>query len=123
MKTIAIATALTDQGLARVEVSEDGKDVARLLMNEVQLSECIDRLAAIREQMTNPIAATLDPSEIMVPTMQPQWRVVPAETDQGVRGTLLALRHPGKGWNGFLFDGEQAKELGQTLLDWSEGTA
>lgn len=95
------------QALLRYELLEDDRVIIQMYLEDVplahmffeapELSSLIDGLAALRGRMGDPVADQLDPGSRLQAVVDPVWRVEPNSA-----GKLLALRHPGLGWQGFL---------------------
>lgn len=101
-----------DRAAVELEVHLQGKPISRMALNPAALDSLIANLGALRAQMTQPIPASIEPGAKVETVLNPSWR-----TDIQAQGPLLAIRHPGFGWQGFLIHPEQGRTLGQGLID------
>ena len=78
----------------------------------------IHNLARARMALNEPVTPELELGSRVPAESQPAWRV--SQQQIGVeQTTLLALRHQGMGWLGFLLERDRAKLIGQAILDHS----
>lgn len=103
-----------DRANAELEFRIQGKPVSRMALGPAALDDLIANLGALRAKMTQPVPTTISPGAKVETVVNPSWR-----TDVQAQGPLLAIRHPGYGWQGFLIHPEQARVLGQGLIDIS----
>ncbi|MBD3837029.1 hypothetical protein [Brevundimonas sp.] len=101
-----------DRAKVELEFQLQGKAVSRMALSPTALDDLIANLGALRAQMTQPIPAAIEPGAKVETVVNPSWR-----TDIQAQGPLLAIRHPGFGWQGFLIHPEQGRTLGQGLID------
>lgn len=73
-------------------------------------------VAKVRSELPDPVAPTLDPGSRLEAIGDPAWR-----TEMSEYGPMLALRHPGLGWLGFVIPGHEAQKLGEALVALSRG--
>jgi hypothetical protein len=102
---------------AILEMHEDGKPLAHLYLDAAELEGLIRDLAKIRATMADQVAPALDPGGRLDLERSPAWI---ADTRDG--NAVLALRHPGMGWLGFLLEMEKAQAIGTALLSRSTPT-
>lgn len=116
---LALLEGANQMQMAIVDM-DAGQVLGWVAMDETDVSRHIDRVGEIRAMMAEPVAPTLDPGSRMSPPPLSGWKVIPVRAD-GVAdpGTLLALRHPGKGWLGWFLQESEAREIGQALIDWA----
>ncbi|MGF7005790.1 hypothetical protein [Aminobacter sp. BE322] len=101
--------------LAFIQMNQDGTAVAYMTVDAATLEGIIHALAHVRAKMTEEVSPTLDPGARLEAVPSPAWRV--PGTHSGAEGVLLALRHPGLGWLGFLLDEPRSRELGRALIE------
>jgi hypothetical protein len=120
MGRITVFSGLSeDRNTAAVEIREDEKPLAHAIFDAAELEGFIRTLAQLRWHMTEEVSPELDPGARVEYVEWPAWRVPDRHT--GPSGTtLLALRHPGLGWLGFLFPHEVGRTVAQALIDWSK---
>ena len=105
-----------DKQSAVVEMREDDKALAHMTFDAATLEGLIRRLGECRATMTETVADELDPGSRLEVLPFPAWKV--PDTHSGPSGTLLlALRHPGLGWLGFLLEEARARQIGTALTN------
>jgi len=97
-----------------LEMQEDGQPLARMYFDAATLEDLIRDLARCRSHLTEAVAPELDPGARIETERFPAWRV--PDTHSGP-GTVLALRHSGMGWLGFLLEAERAQAIGKALIE------
>ena len=102
-----------DRQTAVLEMHEDGNPLAHMLVDASTLEAVIRQLAVLRSQMAEEVTPALDPMSRLEAVPQPAWLVPNQHSGPG--GVLMALRHPGYGWLGFLLEKENAHALGKAL--------
>lgn len=89
----------------------DGVSVAGEL-DAQDVEKFIEAFGAIRAGMSDAVPEKLDPMPRLPTTEHPHWHVY----DPRPEGHLLAIRHPGFGWLGFLLAEDAATALAGWLL-------
>lgn len=105
-------TLSPDSKTVRLEMLHDGKSMGWVDADAAGVEGFIEILVAHRAAMSDPVPKKLDPIPRLPTTENPNWWVYDPKPD----GHMLALRHPGFGWLGFLLDGESAISLAGFLL-------
>lgn len=103
-----------DRRLAIMELREDGVPLAHVTWEAPELEAVIDALMRLRANMAEPVPTTREPVYRLEVIENPQWDV-PAVHSGALDRTVLALRHPGKGWLGFSLPRADAQKLGRAL--------
>jgi hypothetical protein len=93
----------------RLELDADDTPLGHIYMDGATLEAFISELGKCRSQLAEQVTPELDSMARIEAVHASAWRVtsVPA-------GRMLALRHPGLGWLGFVLEG-QAKEISEAL--------
>jgi hypothetical protein len=105
-----------DKETAVIELHEDGKALAHITLDAASLEGVIRELGRVRSNMNEIVPLELDPGARIETTPPSSWRV-PGAHNGPTETLLLALRHPGLGWLGYLFDEVNARKLGKALLE------
>lgn len=101
-----------------LELRQDEKALARIILDAPTVHDLIRNLAKCRAALLETIAVELDPGARIEVTQSPAWRI--PDKHSGSFGTVLALRHPGMGWLGFVIEPERAQQIGQALIGASQ---
>jgi hypothetical protein len=97
-----------------LEIHDDGKPLAHIVVDAAMLEGIIRGLGACRSAMAEAVPGELDPGARLEVTPLPAWTI--PNRHSGPNGTLLlGLRHPGLGWLGFLLEEERARQIGSAL--------
>ena len=103
-----------------VNMIVDGADVVSAKLVPSQAEALIEQLGFARASLSEQVSSDLSPCETLsFATVDPAWRT---STDVMVDGSAadgisLALRHSGYGWLCFLLPHEEARALGQWLVE------
>ncbi|MGJ4893809.1 hypothetical protein ACQR2B_06445 [Bradyrhizobium oligotrophicum] len=90
-----------------LEMQEDGKPLAHMLLDGASAEGLIHQIGHWRSQLEDEVSPALDPKSLLHAIVDPGWMIDGAK-HEGRR--LLAMRHPGLGWIAFLIpDGEATK--------------
>lgn len=81
-----------------------------------ELDTLVRTLADLRALMSDPVPRTLDPGARLTVLSDPAWQVKPPAPGTGRDVAVLALRHPGLGWLGFLLPQLEAAALGHGFV-------
>jgi hypothetical protein len=102
-----------DRQEAVIELWLDEQPLGHIFLDPATLEKHIRDCAAHRAQMPDEVPRDLDPgSRLEGSVYDPIWRI-PAQRHEG--GRILALRHPGIGWLGFVIPEHEAKSLAEWL--------
>lgn len=82
-------------------------------LDAAEIEALIDQLAAARAALTPSAPMDVDARTRLRVLPDPRW-IVPA--DDRYEGRVLALRHPGLGWLGFLFPRSEALQVARWLV-------
>jgi hypothetical protein len=82
-----------------------------LIHDAGQVDDLIAGLEFLRRGMIEQVPPTLDPGSRLDSIIGPAWRATDTPD-----GPVLAFRHPGLGWLGFLLPAEGRRQLGEWLL-------
>jgi hypothetical protein len=82
-------------------------------LDAAEIEALIDQLAVARAALAPMVPADVDPGTRVRVLSDPRW-VIPA--DDQYDGRVLALRHPGLGWLGFLFPRPEALQVARWLV-------
>jgi hypothetical protein len=105
-----------DRESAVFEIKEDGKALAHMICDAPAVETIIRQLAVCRKSLSDGVAPELEAFARVEVEQYPGWKV--PDTHNGPNSSvLLALRHPGMGWLGFLFEEMEARRVGKALLD------
>ena len=111
MAEFKLLSRLTDDNTELVmEMHRDGQAVGHLQVTPAEVEILIRHLSDQREKMNEEVPRDLDVGTRLVCTKEPIFRV---EADPD--GVILALRHPGIGWLGFLLSPPLAAVLAVRL--------
>ena len=105
-------------------VDRRGRALAHVALETPELDSLVRSLADLRAAMGDPVPATLDPGARLTVLVDPAWqtRLPAAGTGpEGGAAAVLALRHPGLGWLGFLLPRAEAAALGHSLTRLAAG--
>lgn len=110
-------SAVLAEDRSRAALSLSGEDVpgAHVELGATEVSETVERLAAIRAGMLPEVDRELKPGQRLPAVADPIWRAV---VDSG--RIMLAVRHPGFGWLAFELPPGSAGGLGRFLTQSSE---
>jgi hypothetical protein len=98
----------------------DGADVVSAKLVPSQAEALIEQLGFARASLSEQVSSDLSPRETLsFATVDPAWRTSTDVMVDGsaVDGISLALRHSGYGWLCFLLPHEEARALGQWLVE------
>jgi hypothetical protein len=107
------AVPTDDRQSAVLQMHEDGKPLAHMILDAASLEGLIRDLARVRARLAEEVTPELDPGARIDIEASPAWKI--PRTHTGPPGVVLALRHPGVGWLGFLLDKERAQAIGKAL--------
>lgn len=111
-----LAGVSADRDTTVIEMHEDGKPLAHMFVDAATLEGLIRQLGQCRAAMNETVADEIDPGARIETLPSPGWRI--PDTHSGPSGTvLMALRHPGLGWLGFLLEEARAREIGAALTN------
>lgn len=97
-----------------------GEVLAHIVLETPELDILIRTLADLRTALSDPVPASLDPGARLVALANPAWQVKPPAPGTGQDGAVLALRHSGLGWLGFLLSRAEAATLGYSLVQLAQ---
>jgi hypothetical protein len=105
----------TDEVVLQFEENE--KPLAHMTFFAADAEGLIQNLGSARAKLAEKVTPELEPgSRIAVMPNAPAWRIT---NTHGVQNTtLLALRHEGFGWVGFLLEPERALAIAKALMDF-----
>jgi hypothetical protein len=116
MARIAIHCAATeDREQVVIEIRDGDRGLAHAILDASDTEALIRRLGQLRAALNDPVPGELDPGARIEFANAPAWKV--PDTHSGPSDLVLALRHPGLGWLGFLLEAERAKEIGTALIE------
>jgi hypothetical protein len=101
-----------DERTARLEFAFEDGHKSSVNMDSADMDALIENFATVRAAMSDPVPEQLDPIPRLPTTEAPKWWVYDPRPD----GHMLALRHPGFGWLGFLLPQESALSLAGFLF-------
>ena len=93
-----------------------GQPLAHVALETPEVDQLMQRLAELRAAMNEAVPAALDPGVRLVLLVDPAWQLKPLLPGKGQDGAVLALRHPGLGWLGFLLPQSKVAALGHGLV-------
>ena len=105
-----------DRKRALLQMCADGEPLAHMIFDGAFLEREIRDLARFRTNIVEPVAEELEAGMDLEIQRAPKWEV-PAQHSGPKGHVLMALRHEGYGWTGYMLEPEQARELGQALID------
>lgn len=116
MGRMTLAPGLSeDRQMAVLEMREDNIPLAHMIVDAATLEGVIRDLAKCRASMAEAVTPELDPGARLEAEAFPAWRI--PDTHSGPADLkLMALRHPGIGWVGFLLEPERAQAIASGLL-------
>jgi len=91
----------------------DGEPKAHMLLDAFELETLIHNLSMVRLELADGVTPALEAGMRLHIVIDPVWRT---EASLSPSGAVLALRHPGHGWVGFVHPPHEARALGQTLV-------
>ena len=100
-----------------LELLKEDQLIGNIQYDAASLEAVVQQLAACREALADPVSPRLEPVARLNSTqICPAWRI--PTNHSGPQGTLLlALRHPGFGWLGFILDEARARKMGKLLIE------
>ncbi len=110
---------LNDNHSLQLDIFEDGKRKAYLLMTAVEVDNLTHALSKLRRNMKPEVVRTLPEGAKIEGEMDPIWAV---PSDKKAPDKVLMLRHFGFGWLSFFLPGESAQKLGEALLSGQSQT-
>jgi hypothetical protein len=118
MSTMSIAAVLSeDRRCLIIETRQDDATIARVIYGAPEVAYLLDLIANQRARMVDEVVPTLDPGSRFKAIGYPAWWAG-NEMPDGLRA--LALRHPGFGWLGFVFNRQQAAALSSAIRPAAE---
>lgn len=110
-----------DRKTVTLELWDEEKPYAHIIYEAPEVALLIEQLAGHRAQMADEVVRELDPGALVRGTVDPVWVTQPTPASHP-GGASVILRHPGLGWLGFLFPPNEAKKLGDWLLQSSQAS-
>ncbi|MFG1481038.1 hypothetical protein V5F53_20660 [Xanthobacter sp. V4C-4] len=101
-----------DRQAVRLSLDGEADPAAWVELDAAELSQAVERLAALRGNMVPEVVRELDPGARIMAIQDPIWRAV---VDDG--RIMLAVRHPGLGWLAFELPPGSAASLGHFLVE------
>ena len=101
-------------------VDRRGRALAHVALQAPELDSLVRQLAELRSCLGEPVPRTLDPGARLVALVDPVWQAKPLSSPDAPDGVVLALRHPGLGWLGFLLPWPEAAMLGNSPTDFAQ---
>ena len=95
-----------------IELAEFGTPLGHILFAASDVETLLLRIAEVRASMTEQVIPQLEPVFRIATVEEPAWRVSNPMPD-GRR--ILALRHPGFGWLGFVMRQDLADDIARGL--------
>lgn len=95
-----------------LSISQDGEDLAFAELSPPDVEEVLELLGKARAELIDHVPTTIDRGTRMKLIVEPGWST-PANPSPD--GKAFAIRHPGYGWFGFLFNWTEAKRLAAYL--------
>jgi hypothetical protein len=105
-----------DQRTATIVLRMQDDPLGHMILDAAGLELLIKNLAGARAVMEEPVGREIAPGTELVSVLDPAWRTR-SPPHPSIPGPLLALRHPGFGWVSFVLPDNEARSLGQWLLD------
>lgn len=109
-----VASRAPDGEHVQIQLDMNDKPLGYILFDGATAELHAIAVAKVRSELPDPVAPTLDDGSRVEAIANPAWRL-----DQTEIGPILALRHPGLGWLGFVFPPHEAKHIGEVLLELS----
>lgn len=103
-------------------LSRHGQVLAHVALETPELESLLRSLVDLRATMSEPVPALLDPGTRLAMLANPAWQVSPPARGMDQYEAVLALCHPGLGWQGFLLSRSEALALGQSLIQLTSRT-
>lgn len=120
MASMTLEKALSvDRKRGLLQMCADGEPLAHMIFDGAFLEREIRDLARFRTNLIEPVADEMKPDQELEIQRDPKWQI-PDKHSGPKDQVLMALRHEGFGWTGFMMDAEQARELGQALIDQAD---
>ena len=107
-----------DRTKAILLIAHQGVTMGHIILDAPELDHLIQGLGTTRANMAEAVVENLDPGARLLATINPAWQTRPPHERDGV---VLAIRNPGLGWLGHLLPPHEARAMGQSLLDLSQG--
>jgi hypothetical protein len=95
-----------------LQIEEGERALAHIRLPATELQNMLQRLAALRAEMREPVERSAEEARTMPTARDPSWSIGFMEADGAA---VLALRHPGFGWLAFHLPRERAASLGDAL--------
>jgi len=95
-----------------IELARDGKSLGRVIFAASDVEALLLSIAEVRSSLREQVIPELEPKFRIATVEEPAWRIS-NPTPDGRR--MLALRHPGFGWLGFLLDRDRANAISRGL--------
>lgn len=102
-----------DRSTIGIEVSAPGREPLFMEMSPAEADEMISDIARVRMGLSDAVPEVLEPRAIIPAVWDPIWRPSEKPPRRGYRG--IDVRHPGYGWQRFVFDRRTAKEIAAHL--------
>jgi hypothetical protein len=113
MGTMSAGISLIDSKSIHMNIMEDGKRIAFIVMSATDIDELTRALSKLRANLTPEVSRTLPVGTTVDGEMDPLFAV---PTDPKAPDKLLVIRHFGLGWLSFFLPAESALKLGNLLL-------
>ena len=107
-----------DRNTATFTLTMDGHPLGHIILEPPDVEDLIQKAAAIRASMAESVPNEIEPTARLLAADDPIWNTKIPTSSPGPR-VLLTFRHPGLGWLANLLPREEARKLGQSLLDLS----
>lgn len=109
-----------DRKRALLQMCADGEPLAHMICDGAFLEREIRDLARFRANIVEPVPQEPQPDKSLEVVRAPSWAV--PHTHSGPKGdVMMALRHPGYGWVGFMLEPERARALAAALIEQADG--
>jgi hypothetical protein len=95
-----------------IQLEEDGVPLAHIILDPPELEQFIDQLQLARAALSDAVPSDLDIGTRLAVQIDPRW-AVRHDPDRDMK--VLALRHPGLGWMGFLLPLHEAEAMAKVL--------
>ena len=126
LKETPVGECLNEIG-AKVSVTDDGNTIqislgqAEINLTAAETDALMAALASERAKLAESIPFEIAQGTRLNTIIDPAWRTRPAP-HPSIAGPLLALRHPGFGWQAFILPRHEAQSLGKWLAEYTEST-
>jgi hypothetical protein len=103
-----------DMQTAVLQLNKNETGLAHMTFDAAELENLIHNLATVRAQMLETVPPDLDVGSRLSVVEHPAWKV-PAKGTVQTGKAVLALRHPGMGWLGFLLEADRLSKISAAL--------